>query len=278
MGSEAEENLDKCFDVVSAVVRKAGDLIASRFWKSKKVQQKLSDIDLVTETDQEVEKLLIDTLTAEFPHHRFIGEEATSEGAKCELTDAPTWIIDPVDGTMNFVHSFPHSCISIALLVKKQAEIAIIYNPVLKQLFTARRGQGAFYNGKQMHVSDKKEVSQALVVAEFGTSRDEKKLDIMLENFRKILQTSHGVRALGSAALNMAYVAVGGADVNFEFGIHAWDIAAGDLIVREAGGVVIDPAGGPLDLMSRRVLAASSPELASEFSKLIKQYYPEPRD
>lgn len=83
---------------------------------------------------------------------------------------------------------------------------------------------------------------------------------------------------MGSAALNMAYVALGGADVNFEFGIHAWDIAAGDLIVREAGGVVIDPSGGPLDLMSRRVLAASSPELASEFSKLIIQFYPEPRD
>lgn len=92
-----------------------------------------------------------------------------------------------------------------------------------------------------------------------------------------VFQTNR-TRALGSAALNMAYVALGGADVNFEFGIHAWDIAAGDLIVREAGGVVIDPDGGPLDLLSRRVLAASSPELANEFSKLLIQYYPEPRD
>lgn len=196
-------------------------MIASRFWKSKNIKQKLSDIDLVTETDQEVEKLLVDTLTAEFPHHRyesfsykslffqnvmsflkssfffvlfrrFIGEEATSEGAKCELTDSPTWIIDPVDGTLNFVHSFPHSCISIALLVKKEAEIAIIFNPVLKQLFTARRGQGAFYNGDKMHVSDKKDLSQALVMAEFGTSRDEKKMDITLDNFRKVIQTCHG--------------------------------------------------------------------------------------
>lgn len=122
----------------------------------------------------------------------FIGEEATSEGAKCELTDSPTWIIDPVDGTLNFVHSFPHSCISIALLVKKQAEIAIIYNPVLKQLFTARRGQGAFYNGAKMQVSGQKELSQALVMAEFGTSRDQKKLDITMENIRKIVETAHG--------------------------------------------------------------------------------------
>lgn len=86
------------------------------------------------------------------------------------------------------------------------------------------------------------------------------------------------VRALGSAALNMAMVALGAADVNFEYGIHAWDIAAGDLIVREAGGVVIDPAGGPLDLMSRRVMAAATPELAAELVKLLTQYYPEPRD
>lgn len=93
---------------------------------------------------------------------------------------------------MNFVHSFPHSCISVALLVNKTAEIAIIFNPVLKQLFTARRGQGALYNGDRIHVSDKKELSQALVIAEFGTSRDEKKLDITIENFRKIAQTAHG--------------------------------------------------------------------------------------
>lgn len=122
----------------------------------------------------------------------FIGEEATSEGAKCELTDSPTWIIDPVDGTLNFVHSFPHTCISIALLVKKQTEIAIIFNPILKQLFTARRGQGAFYNGDKIHVSNCKDLSQALVMMEFGTSRDKKKLEITLENYRKIYETCHG--------------------------------------------------------------------------------------
>lgn len=122
----------------------------------------------------------------------FIGEEATSDGAKCELTNSPTWIIDPVDGTLNFVHSFPHTCISIALLVKKQTEIAIIFNPILKQLFTARRGQGAFYNGEKIHVSNCKDLSQALVMIEFGTSRDKKKLEITLENYRKIYETCHG--------------------------------------------------------------------------------------
>lgn len=109
-----------------------------------------------------------------------------------ELTDSPTWIIDPVDGTMNFVHSFPHSCISIALLVNKEAEIAIIFNPILKQHFSARRGQGAVYNGTKIRVSELTELSKALIVAEFGTARDPKKLEITLENFRKIMSVAHG--------------------------------------------------------------------------------------
>lgn len=111
---------------------------------------------------------------------------------KCELTEAPTWIIDPVDGTLNFVHSFPHSCISIGLLIDRVAEIAIIYNPILKQLFTARRGKGAFYNNERIHVSGQKELSQALVMAEFGTSRDPKKFDITIENIKRIAQTCQG--------------------------------------------------------------------------------------
>lgn len=122
----------------------------------------------------------------------FIGEETTSEGTKAVLSDSPTWIIDPVDGTMNFVHSFPHSCVSIALLVNKIPEIAIIFNPVLKQLFTARHGQGAFYNGQKMHVSDQTHIAKSLVISEFGTNRDAKKLEVSLENFKKILEIAHG--------------------------------------------------------------------------------------
>lgn len=124
---------------------------------------------------------------------RFIGEEECSEGKKAELTDAPTWIIDPVDGTLNFVHSFPHSCISIALLINKTTEIGIILNPLVRQLFTARRGQGAFYNGNRIQVSGQKELSKSLIMAELGTSRDPEKLVVTLENFKKIAQSAHGL-------------------------------------------------------------------------------------
>ena len=137
---------------------------------------------------------------------RFIGEEESSEGKKPELTEAPTWIIDPVDGTMNFVHSFPHSCVSIALLVNKVTEIGIIYNPMLNQKFTARRGQGAFLNGEPIRVSSATELSQALITTEFGTSREEDKVKVVLENVSKLVRLAHGLRSVGACALNMAMV------------------------------------------------------------------------
>lgn len=146
----------------------------------------MCDIDLVTETDQAVEKLLIDGLSKHFINHKFIGEESVSEGSQCTLTDDPTWIIDPIDGTMNFVHSFPHSCISLALFIKQEPEIAIIYNPVIKQLFTARRGKGAFLNDQQILVSNKTSLSESLIMMEFGTSRDPEKSQVVLKN-QKIL-------------------------------------------------------------------------------------------
>ena len=123
---------------------------------------------------------------------------------------------------MNFVHSFPHSAISVALLVNKVTEIGIIFNPVLGQKFTARRDQGAFCNGTQIHVSGEKSLSSALITTEFGTSREEDKTKIVLENISKIVRLAHGFRSLGAAALNISMVALGGADVYYEYGVHAW--------------------------------------------------------
>ncbi|XP_059476088.1 inositol monophosphatase 1 [Neocloeon triangulifer] len=267
-------DLDLCYSVVLELVKTAEELIRNGINSAKEVQHKSCEVDLVTETDQQVEKLLISGLRAKFPDHKFIGEESTADGQKNELTDAPTWIIDPVDGTMNFVHSFPHVCISIALLVNKVPEIGIITNPVLGQFFEARKGQGALLNGKKIQVSAVKDLSKALLSYEVGTSRDPEKMKVVLKNVNTLVPLAHGIRCLGSAALNMAMVAMGASDSYIEFGIHAWDIAAGDLIVREAGGVVIDPAGGEFDVMSRRCLCASSIELAKEIVTHIEQYYP----
>lgn len=270
-------DLDKCFDVVMELTKRGGKIIRERIFSKKTVSSKSDRIDLVTETDQEVEKMLISNLQAQFPDHKFIGEESTAAGVPCEFTDAPTWIIDPVDGTMNFVHGYPHVCTSIAFTVNKITEIAIIYNPVLEQMFTARKGQGAKLNGSPIHVSGEKDMEQALLVLECGTSHEPEKMKNNFVNQQTFTPIVHGTRSNGSAALDMAMVAMGGADAYFEFGIHAWDYAAGDLIVREAGGVCLDPAGGPLDLLSRRLLCAASMELAQQLVPKISQIYP-PRD
>ncbi|KAH0947952.1 hypothetical protein HN011_003597 [Eciton burchellii] len=268
-------DINECNIQVLRLVKQAGSIVREKIYQRKDVLTKSCDVDLVTEWDQKVERLLIDGISSRYPDHRFIGEETTASGQKTELTNAPTWIIDPIDGTMNFVHGLPFTCISIALLVNKITEIGIVYNPIMEQLFTARKGQGAFLNAVPIHVSSEKELRKALVMVEMGTSRDPEKLEVVLQNITLLTSRVHGLRSLGSAALNMCMVALGGADVSFEFGIHAWDIAAGDLIVREAGGVSIDPAGGPFDVMSRRTLCASSMELAQELSKMLIQYHPE---
>ncbi|CAH1975603.1 unnamed protein product [Acanthoscelides obtectus] len=279
MSGEEAHHLDQYYEEVMNLVQKAGEIVKEKISnRDKFIEKKSSDIDLVTETDQQVEKLLMDNLSKKFQGHKFIGEETVSGGGQCVLTDAPTWIIDPIDGTMNFVHSFPHSCISIALFVKQKPQIGIIYNPMLNQLFTARKGKGAFLNGKKITVSDKKHLSEALLMFELGTSREPEKQRVVSENQSVLMKQAHGLRSLGSAALDMAMVACGAADAYFEYGIHIWDIAAGELIVTEAGGVIMDPKGGELDRFSRRVLIAGSQELAEKLSQTIVQFYPQPRD
>jgi myo-inositol-1(or 4)-monophosphatase len=266
------ENLDEYFKVCLDLTKEAGQVIREAIVKSKQIQTKSSDIDLVTETDQQVEKLLIGGLQKNFPDHKFIGEESTAVGQKCVLTDDPTWIIDPVDGTMNFVHGLPLVAISIGLLIKKTPVIGIIYNPILDQLYTARLGQGAFLNGKPIRVSGTKDLSQALVCSEAGTSKDPEKKRVVLNNLGKLIGSCHGLRQLGTAACSIGMVACGGADAFCHMGIHCWDLAAGQLIVEEAGGCMRDYSGGPLDLMNRRVICASSEELAKQLSEILEQF------
>ncbi|XP_063920193.1 inositol monophosphatase 1 [Zophobas morio] len=272
-------NADIFYKAALKYTQEAGQLIREKISVvNKTVEIKSCEIDLVTETDQQVEKLLIGNLSKEFPDHLFIGEESVANGTKCNLTDDPTWIIDPIDGTMNFVHRFPHSCISIALFINKKPEVAIIYNPIIEQLFTAKRGHGAYLNGKKIRVSGENDLSKALIVMEYGTSRDVEKLKVVAANQDMLMSQVHGIRALGSAALDIAMVAMGAADAYFEFGIHIWDIAAGELMVTEAGGVIMDPSGGPIDRLSRRILVASSNSLAKQLSEKLIQYYPTPTD
>ncbi|XP_046671455.1 inositol monophosphatase 1-like [Homalodisca vitripennis] len=267
-------DFDDYFETVLNITKEAGEIIKQKIWEVKNVKTKHSVVDFVTETDKEIEEKMKSEISSKFADHKFIGEEATDSGQKMEFTDAPTWIIDPIDGTMNFVHGYPYVCISVALFVNKETQIGIIYNPVLDQLFTARKGQGAFYNNKPMTVSAIKELSEAVVSTEIGLSREEEKLRVVTENLKTIIPLVQGVRSVGASAMDMALVALGGTDAFYEFGLHAWDMAAGDLLIREAGGVIMDPSGGPFDLMSRRVLCAATNELADQLRAKLQQYYP----
>ncbi|XP_040912143.1 inositol monophosphatase 1-like [Toxotes jaculatrix] len=265
-------------DHAVAIARKAGEVVREALRDDRKVMTKSSSVDLVTLTDQRVEQLIIQSVKEKFPTHRFIGEESVAAGEACDLTDSPTWIIDPIDGTTNFVHAFPFVAVSIGFFVNKQSEFGVVYSCLEDKMFTARRGKGAFCNGEPLSVSDQEDIRQSIIATEFGSSRDPEAVDKIFSSLRNVLCIPvHGVRGAGSAAVNMCLVASGCVEAYYEIGIHVWDVAAGSLIVSEAGGVLMDVEGGAADLMSRRIVAANSRAIAERIVKEIESFSP-PRD
>ncbi|CAH8625238.1 unnamed protein product [Heterobilharzia americana] len=253
---------------INNLALKAGEMIEAGFSEDIPYDKKESYADLVTEVDKAVERYICKEILTAFPNHKIIAEEAYTGNA--ELTCSPTWIIDPIDGTSNFVSRFPFVCVSIAYYVDKEPEIAVVYNPVLKWFFRGIRSQGAFFNDKRIYTSKLKDLSQALVLTDWGGDRNPEVLDIKSNNIRQIVSKARGVRTMGSAALHMCQIAAGSGDVFFEFGIHCWDYAAAILIVREAGGYCCNFDGKPVDLMARNVICAGTPELANALIPLIR--------
>uniref|UniRef100_A0A4W2DWG1 Inositol-1-monophosphatase n=2 Tax=Bos TaxID=9903 RepID=A0A4W2DWG1_BOBOX len=248
---------------VSPTSQPSLQIIRKALSEEKRVSTKTSAADLVTETDHVVEALILQELQTRFPSHRFIAEEAAAAGAKCVLTPSPTWIVDPIDGTCNFVHRFPTVAVSIGFAVNQELEFGVIYHCTEERLYTGRRGQGAFCNGQRLRVSGETDLSKALVLTEIGPRRDPATLKLFLSNMERLLHAgAHGVRVIGSSTLALCHLAAGTADAYYQFGLHCWDLAAATVIIREAGGVVMDTSGGPLDLMSCRVVAAGTREMA----------------
>ncbi|MBN3302612.1 IMPA1 monophosphatase, partial [Amia calva] len=237
------------------------------------VMLKSSPVDLVTETDQKVEALIISSIKQKFPNHSFIGEESVAAGAPSILTDNPTWIIDPIDGTTNFVHRFPFVAVSIGFAVNKEIEFGIVYSCIEDKLYSARKGKGAFCNGVQIRVSGQKDITKSLLLTELGYKKDSEHFQTMMSNMQRILTIpTHGIRCVGSAAINMCLVASGAVDAYYQIGIHCWDMAGGAIIVTEAGGVIVDIDGRPFDLMSRRLITASSKALADRIAVEIQPF------
>ena len=235
------------------------------------ISTKASLADLVTETDKATEELIIGHLKSQFPLHSFIGEESVAAGKKTELTNNPTWIIDPIDGTTNFVHKFPQVSISIALLVEKDTKVGIVYNPISNEMYSAKLGQGSYCNGEKLKVSNIQSLQNSLVITGFTSNRDPEVVDKVMTSIKRVLMRSHNIRSTGSAALNMAMIAAGSADVMYSWGLHSWDVAAGDLIIREAGGVVRNMDCSSFDLMSRQLLCGANIELLQQVAPLVEQ-------
>lgn len=284
MADRSHDPWQSAMDHAVAVARKSGEIIRAVVQNrvqdgSSLVQTKSSAVDLVTETDQEVEQLIIQSVKTKFPTHRFIGEESVASGQSCELTAAPTWIIDPIDGTTNFVHGYPFVGVCIGFAVNRQVEWGVVYSAVEDKMFTARKERGAFCNGRPLQVSAQTDVQKSLVATEFGSSRDPEVVDKIFSSLRKVLSLPvHGVRGAGSAALNMCAVAAGLVEVYFETGIHVWDVAAASIIVTESGGVLYDTTGGDVDLMSRRIVAANNKTIATKIIEQLDVYSPERDD
>ncbi|MBP1157519.1 MULTISPECIES: inositol monophosphatase family protein [unclassified Paenibacillus] len=242
---------------------KAGEWIVSKIGDFNNLQVKSSVHDLVTEVDKGAEKMIRNLIQTHFPHHAILGEEgvepgpAASQKALEQVSDAEyLWIVDPLDGTTNFVHGFPFFSVSIALAHKGEVIVGVVYNPVHNELFVAEKGKGSYLKGKRIQVSSEQTLNQSLVAT--GLSAD--RLGAMPANLNGIQAIGpkvRNIRVAGSAALHMAYVAAGRLSGFWEIGLNSWDMAAGAILISESGGKVTDTLGNPYNLNVRHVLASN---------------------
>jgi myo-inositol-1(or 4)-monophosphatase len=232
--------------------RRAGTIInrASNDLEALTVRTKQQN-DFVSEVDNAAEKAIIETLLTAYPRHAILAEESGATG-----DSEFQWIIDPLDGTTNFLHGFPQYAVSIALLHKGVLDQAVIYDPTRNELFTASKGAGAFLNDRRIRVSKRIKLADALIGTGFPY-RDFTHLDAYTNMFRDLIQKTSGLRRPGSAALDLAWLAAGRTDGFFEIGLNAWDIAAGCLLIKEAGGLVSDFTGEEGYLKSGNLVAGS---------------------
>ncbi|KAG0348953.1 hypothetical protein BG004_003436 [Podila humilis] len=269
--------LESYLDFAISLAKLAGPIIHEGFnslltpTRSSLLVKKGNTADLVTEWDQKVEKVVRAEIAEKMKGHCFIGEETVAAGEECGLTNAPTWIVDPIDGTTNFVHGFPFVAISIGLAINQSPVVGVIYNPMMNQLFTAAKGKGAFLSkidetpreqGRRLPLTyphpplPLHDISTSLVSSEYGSSRGNKDVNARATSMRNLAAArsddntpdrkaghAHGIRCLGSATMNMMCVAQGQFDVFWEVGCWEWDVCAGIIIIRESGGVVVDGCG-----------------------------------
>ena len=258
-------------NVMVKAARSAGGVLLRSMHKLDAINIVEKDrMDYASEIDEQAEKAVIKELRKAYPDAAFLGEEGGAQGK-----GSAVFVIDPLDGTSNFLHGFPHWCVSIALVENGEPQHGVIFDPLRNELFTASRGSGAVLNDKRIRVSERKDITGALLITGFPP-RERERAPAHLECVRELLRSAEDIRRTGSAALDLAYVACGRSDGYFEAGVKPWDIAAGVLLVREAGGRVCDFRGaatGPMDTrgIHGRQLVAGNQKLSAELQKAIVQ-------
>jgi myo-inositol-1(or 4)-monophosphatase len=237
-------------EVAVEAARAAGELLSGRFGAKQTVRYK-GEVDIVTEVDEQAERVVREILLSAFPTYGMLAEE----GGELSGEDDACWVVDPLDGTTNYAHGLPIFSVSIALVMRGEAVLGVVHDPMRDETYVAERGEGATLNGEPIGVSDTGELIQALLVTGFPYDRD--RVPAALDLFGRFTLLSQSLRRLGSAALDLCYVASGRLDGYYERGIQAWDMAAGALMVEEAGGKVTDCRGADLDLGGREVVASN---------------------
>jgi len=261
-------NIAEFIDVATLAAKRASKIILENLetLSREDVDVKTAS-DYVTRIDRESERVIIDTIRGYFPDHYFLAEESLKETA----TDNYRWIIDPLDGTTNYIHGYPMFAVSIALEFEKRIISGVVYDPLRDEMFAAGEGEGALLNGSRIRVSASKSLSESLITTGFPF-RQKDKLDMYLEAFRRIFLKVSGIRRAGAAALDFAYLACGKCDGFFELGLSPWDVAAGSILITEAGGIITDFSGGK-DYLQTGNIVAGIPSLHRELLEEVKSVF-----
>jgi len=256
--------MNKYTEIGIVAALNAGNELMKGFGNTFEIKSKEGINNLVTEYDYKAEKIIIDTISAQFPKSYFVAEESGFTGSE---SSELRWIIDPLDGTVNFANNLPIFSISIAAEYQGELVSGVIFQPATNELFYADKGNGAYYNGKKIKVNEHNNLAKAFIVTGFPYEIVND-FDIIMTQFAKVIQNGMPVRRLGSAALDLAYVACGRFDVFWEMNLNPWDVAAGCVIVREAGGVVANYSGKEFNLKDKSILA-SNRLMHNDFVKLL---------
>ncbi|MGA8163784.1 MAG: inositol monophosphatase family protein [Waddliaceae bacterium] len=244
----------KSYLQVATQVAEEGGKVLTKYWgRLSNISKKSFTWDLVTEADQESEEVILQLLTELYPSHAILAEES---GLKQAEESEYLWVVDPLDGTTNYTHQYPMVCVSVALMFQNEIIAGVVYNPILNEMFQAGRGLGSTLNQQAIQVSETGALDHSLLATGFGYDRKQT-ADTNYPEFCHLTHCSQGVRRGGSAALDLAYVAAGRLDGCWERGLYPWDMAAGVILIEEAGGKVTSYEGSPLVLESGRLMASN---------------------